>query len=259
VSDNNLLTWRPHSRAAVCKSSGDNSGDNAHSTCCYVLHATPPVLTPPHQDPQNTRQQPTWSREEDEDDDPTAAAVPAPVATAVRAARRALSAALRRLTGGEARAVLEAAQLGASVLFILLYVWSTYVPEAPGSWRYWLDLGLCAFFFADYVYRITVRWPGWAGDQAGVRSGLGQVTRCAQGWECRLVARASIDTCLTNDPSWATSSTGLYSSSTDDVLAGPPLQRPRSQHSPSPHADLPAGRQRWPPPPARRPAPPQPD
>ncbi|KIZ04242.1 Potassium channel subfamily T member 2, partial [Monoraphidium neglectum] len=63
--------------------------------------------------------------------------------------------ALRRLTGGEARAVLEAAQLGASVLFILLYVWSTYVPEAPGSWRYWLDLGLCAFFFADYVYRIT--------------------------------------------------------------------------------------------------------
>jgi len=54
------------------------------------------------------------------------------------------------------RTAVEASQLIASLLFILLYVWSTYVPEAPGSWRYYLDLGLCCVFAVDYLYRITV-------------------------------------------------------------------------------------------------------
>lgn len=53
---------------------------------------------------------------------------------------------------------LIAPRLVASLLFILLYVWSTYVPEAPGSWRHWLDLVLCCVFAVDYVYRITVSW-----------------------------------------------------------------------------------------------------
>lgn len=81
----------------------------------------------------------------------------------LEALRWELGAAARRLAGGQLRNVLEASQLAASVLFILLYVWSTYVPEAPGSWRYWLDLVLCCVFFADYVYRITASLTGGFG------------------------------------------------------------------------------------------------
>jgi hypothetical protein len=63
---------------------------------------------------------------------------------------------VRRLESNEARTAIELSQLVASLLFILLYVWSTYVPEEPGGWRSWLDLALCCVFAADYLYRITV-------------------------------------------------------------------------------------------------------
>ena len=63
---------------------------------------------------------------------------------------------LRWLQSGDVRAAVELAQLAASLLFILLYIWSTYAPEAPGSWRHWVDVGLCCVFAVDYAYRVAV-------------------------------------------------------------------------------------------------------
>lgn len=66
-------------------------------------------------------------------------------------------AALRtRLLRLDGHVVLEACQIGASLLFILLYIWSTYSTAAVGSWRYCLDLGLSCFFAADYCSRFAV-------------------------------------------------------------------------------------------------------
>jgi hypothetical protein len=35
----------------------------------------------------------------------------------------------------------------------VLYIWSTYVPEVKGSFRYYLDLALCAVFAVEFVMR----------------------------------------------------------------------------------------------------------
>ncbi len=56
----------------------------------------------------------------------------------------------------DARLVLEGAQLAASLLFIGLYVHSTYHPMLPGTPLYWLDVVLCCIFAADYVHRLMV-------------------------------------------------------------------------------------------------------
>lgn len=45
-------------------------------------------------------------------------------------------------------------QLAASLAFVLSYVWASYTPMAPGSPRWALDLGLSAFFAAEYAHRI---------------------------------------------------------------------------------------------------------
>ncbi|WIA12208.1 hypothetical protein OEZ85_012277 [Tetradesmus obliquus] len=56
----------------------------------------------------------------------------------------------------ESKLLLEGVQLGACLLFILLYIWSTYSPVVPGGGRWWCDLLLCMVFAADYTHRIMV-------------------------------------------------------------------------------------------------------
>lgn len=48
------------------------------------------------------------------------------------------------------------AQLVASILFVVLYVWGTYSAPVAGSWRYGLDAVLSAFFAIDYITRLMV-------------------------------------------------------------------------------------------------------
>lgn len=56
----------------------------------------------------------------------------------------------------DVRLVVQGGQLVASLMFIVLYVWSTYSPALPGSARHQLDLLLCLVFACDYVFRIAV-------------------------------------------------------------------------------------------------------
>jgi hypothetical protein len=56
----------------------------------------------------------------------------------------------------DVRLVVQGGQLVASLLFIVLYVWSTYSPALPGSARHQLDLLLCLVFACDYVFRVAV-------------------------------------------------------------------------------------------------------
>ena len=57
----------------------------------------------------------------------------------------------------EIRRLLQAVQFSASLIFVVLYIWSTYSSPAPWSWRYNLDLFLCAIFAVDWVSRVMVR------------------------------------------------------------------------------------------------------
>ncbi len=57
----------------------------------------------------------------------------------------------------EIRRFLQAVQFSASLIFVVLYIWSTYSSPAPWSWRYNLDLFLCAVFAVDWVSRVMVR------------------------------------------------------------------------------------------------------
>ena len=59
----------------------------------------------------------------------------------------------------EVRALLQAFQVVASMLFVVLYVWSTYSTPAPGSLRYNADMLLCAVFAAEFIARFVVRRP----------------------------------------------------------------------------------------------------
>lgn len=57
----------------------------------------------------------------------------------------------------EAKTVMQAAQFASTLLFVVLYIWSTYSPPALWSIRYNLDLFLCFMFAVDYVSRFLVR------------------------------------------------------------------------------------------------------
>ena len=59
----------------------------------------------------------------------------------------------------EVRALLQAFQVMASMLFVVLYVWSTYSTPAPGSMRYNVDMLLCAVFAAEFIARFVVGCP----------------------------------------------------------------------------------------------------
>lgn len=50
-------------------------------------------------------------------------------------------------------------QIVASLLFVVLYVWSTYSAPSHSSWRYKLDLSLCVLFAVEYAFRVLVRVP----------------------------------------------------------------------------------------------------
>lgn len=54
------------------------------------------------------------------------------------------------------RSVLYLAQFASSLLFVVLYIWSTYSPPPPWTLRWNLDLALCFFFGADYCWRLAV-------------------------------------------------------------------------------------------------------
>ncbi|BDA48910.1 probable potassium channel subfamily T member 2 at N-terminal half [Coccomyxa sp. Obi] len=55
----------------------------------------------------------------------------------------------------EVRAVLQFGQFIASLLFVILYVWSTYSTPAPFSIRYNLDLMLCVLFATEFLFRLA--------------------------------------------------------------------------------------------------------
>jgi hypothetical protein len=52
--------------------------------------------------------------------------------------------------------VLQFGQFTASLLFVVLYVWSTYSTPAPFSVRYNMDLALCALFATEFLWRLFV-------------------------------------------------------------------------------------------------------
>lgn len=56
----------------------------------------------------------------------------------------------------QAKTVLQAAQFASTVLFVVLYIWSTYSTPALWSTRYNLDLMLCCMFAVDYLSRFLV-------------------------------------------------------------------------------------------------------
>lgn len=55
-----------------------------------------------------------------------------------------------------AKTVVQAAQFASTVLFVVLYIWSTYSTPALWSTRYNLDLTLCCMFAIDYLSRFVV-------------------------------------------------------------------------------------------------------
>ena len=57
----------------------------------------------------------------------------------------------------EAKTLMQAAQFASTLLFVVLYIWSTYSPPPLWSIRYNLDLFLCIMFAIDYVSRLLVR------------------------------------------------------------------------------------------------------
>jgi len=50
----------------------------------------------------------------------------------------------------------RARQVVGSVVFTILYIWSTYDQPTAGSWRYLLDAGLCSLFAVDYCVSLAV-------------------------------------------------------------------------------------------------------
>lgn len=56
----------------------------------------------------------------------------------------------------EVKTALQIGQFAASLLFVVLYVWATYKAPQPFSWRFNLDLLLCAVFAVDYLLRFLV-------------------------------------------------------------------------------------------------------
>lgn len=56
----------------------------------------------------------------------------------------------------QAKTLLQAAQFASTVLFVVLYIWSTYSTPALWSVRYNLDLLLCCMFAIDWLSRFAV-------------------------------------------------------------------------------------------------------
>ena len=56
----------------------------------------------------------------------------------------------------EAKTLIQAAQFASTLLFVVLYIWSTYSPPPLWSLRYNLDLFLCVMFAIDYISRLLV-------------------------------------------------------------------------------------------------------
>ena len=56
----------------------------------------------------------------------------------------------------EIRALFRFLQILSSLLFVVLYVWGTYSAPKPFSWRFNLDIALCALFATEFVWRLLV-------------------------------------------------------------------------------------------------------
>ena len=67
----------------------------------------------------------------------------------------------------EAKTILQAAQFASTLLFVVLYIWSTYSPPALWSIRYNLDLFLCLTFAVDYISRFMVSLTEPISENAG--------------------------------------------------------------------------------------------
>lgn len=63
------------------------------------------------------------------------------------------------LESSTARLAMSCCQFAASVLFVGLYIYSTYSQPARGSPRYCMELGLCVLFACEYFYRLLVTHP----------------------------------------------------------------------------------------------------
>ena len=57
----------------------------------------------------------------------------------------------------EVKRALQILQAVSSLLFVVLYVWSTYSTPTPNSLRANVDLTLCAVFAIEYIARFAVR------------------------------------------------------------------------------------------------------
>lgn len=56
----------------------------------------------------------------------------------------------------EIKAIMRFMQILSSLLFVVLYVWGTYSTPKPFSWRFNLDIALCALFATEFVWRLVV-------------------------------------------------------------------------------------------------------
>ena len=68
----------------------------------------------------------------------------------------------QRFNDSSGRRLLRLLQLASSLLFVILYVWSTYSTPAPFSIRANIDLVLCGVFAVEYLVRYVVsHQPAW--------------------------------------------------------------------------------------------------
>lgn len=56
----------------------------------------------------------------------------------------------------EIKAIMRFMQILSSMLFVVLYVWGTYSTPRPFSWRFNLDIALCALFATEWLWRLVV-------------------------------------------------------------------------------------------------------
>ena len=56
----------------------------------------------------------------------------------------------------EIRALFRFLQILSSLLFVVLYVWGTYSTPKPFSWRFNMDIALCALFATEFLWRLLV-------------------------------------------------------------------------------------------------------
>ena len=57
----------------------------------------------------------------------------------------------------EIRALFRFLQILSSLTFVVLYVWGTYATPKPLTWRFNLDIALCALFATEWLWRLVVR------------------------------------------------------------------------------------------------------